>query len=47
MRDILFLQKEDLGLSDLFYILYYVAIHALAIYYFMTAGEDPGYVDET
>eukprot|EP00354_Favella_ehrenbergii_P000547 CAMPEP_0170454420 /NCGR_PEP_ID=MMETSP0123-20130129/2675_1 /TAXON_ID=182087 /ORGANISM="Favella ehrenbergii, Strain Fehren 1" /LENGTH=58 /DNA_ID=CAMNT_0010717121 /DNA_START=224 /DNA_END=400 /DNA_ORIENTATION=+ len=47
MRDILFLQKEDLGFGDLFYVLYYVGIHAAAIHFFLTAGADPGFVDET
>ena len=47
MRDILFLQKEDLGFSDLLYVLYYVGIHAAAIYYFLTAGRNPGFVDDT
>ena len=47
MRDILFFQKEDMGLSDLLYVIYYAGIHGLAIYYFLTAGENPGFVDET
>ena len=47
MRDILLLQKEDLGLSDLLYVVYYIGIHASAIYFFLTAGSNPGFVDET
>ena len=47
MRDILFFQKEDMGFGDLLYVLYYAGIHGLAIYFFLTAGYSPGFVDET
>ena len=46
MRDILFLQKDQLCYSDFLYVVYYIAVHSLAIHYFLTAGNQPGVVDE-
>ena len=34
-------------ISNLFYILHYFGVSGLAIYYFLTAGKNPGFVDET
>ena len=50
MRDILtFSREQEEGslIADLLYVLYYFGTHGLAIYYFMTAGDDPGFVDAT
>ena len=44
MRDIL-LFDIDFSFTNLLYVVYYVAVHALAIHYFLTAGANPGFVD--
>ena len=46
LRDILLL-KNGFNLADFVYLLYYIAIHGLAIYFFLTAGANPGFVGET
>ena len=46
MRDILLLQKAT-TLGDWLYVCYYIAMHALAIHFFLTAGDNPGFVEET
>ena len=46
-RAILFFQKEDYGFGDFLFLVVYIAVHGAAIHYFMTAGENPGFVDET
>ena len=33
--------------ANIVYILHYFGVSGAAIYYFMTAGENPGFVDET
>ena len=33
--------------SNIFYILHYFGISGVAIYYFLTAAKNPGFVDET
>lgn len=43
LRDILLLDAE-FSIVNLFYIFYYVGVHALAIHYFLTAGDNPGFV---
>ena len=43
MRDILLLDA-GFSIGNLFYVVYYVGVHAMAIHYFMTAGENPGFV---
>ena len=45
MRQILFLQKDTFRFGDLFYVLVYFGLHGLAIYYFLTAGGNPGFAD--
>ena len=44
MRDILFF-ATDFTFGNLFYLFYYFGIHGLAIYYFLTAGGNPGFVE--
>ena len=38
---------EGTIIGDISYILYFFGIQAIAVYYFLTAGENPGFVDET
>ena len=45
MRDIL-LFDIDFSFTNLLYVAYYVTVHALAIHYFLTAGANPGFVDD-
>ena len=46
LRDIILFQV-DFSFVNLLYVVYYIGVHGLAIYYFMTAGGEPGFVDET
>ena len=46
LRDIITL-KNGFILSDFIYLIYYTSFHGLAIYYFLTAGARPGFVNET
>ena len=43
LRDIILLDA-DFSIGNLFYVVYYVGVHALAIHYFLTAGANPGFV---
>ena len=48
MRDILSFQKEEsISLGDIVWVIYYIGIHYAAIHYFLTTGQNPGFVDET
>ena len=47
LRDMIFFQREEFYVSDIFYLAYYVGMHGLAIYYFLTAGENPGFVEDS
>ena len=42
-----FLFAEGGIIANIVYILYYFGVSGAAIYYFLTAGENPGFVDET
>ena len=46
MRDILFFQRDAFHFSDVLYVIYYFGTHGLAIYFFLTAGGNPGFADE-
>ena len=39
--------KDGSIIGNLFYILNYFGISGAAIYYFLNAGKNPGFVDET
>ena len=38
---------NDFSLGGLIWFIYYVGIHALAIHYFLTAGNNPGFAKES
>ena len=46
LRDILVF-KNGFILGDFIYLIFYIGFHGLAIYYFLTAGARPGFVNET
>ena len=47
LRDIIFLQKDPIVVGDIVWLVYYIGIHYTAIHYFLTAGANPGFLDET
>ena len=38
---------DGFSMGNLFYIFHYFGITSLAIYFFIHAGDNPGFVDET
>ena len=46
LRDVIFF-ANDFAVGDLIWLLYYVSMHAIAIKYFLTAGNNPGFVKES
>ena len=46
LRDAL-IMKDGYSIKSLLYVLYYCIVTGLSIHYFLTAGKNPGYVDET
>ena len=46
LRDIILFQV-DFSFVNLLYVVYFVGVHGLGIHYFMTAGDDPGFVSDT